>query len=286
MGTAYALRCEHGAEDDITGQIAQLLQDPQVSKVEALVFGIWSGFTESDFNSRILVNALINAKDQLTNLKAVFIGDIHYGECEISWIQQSNISPVLEAYPNLEVLQVRGTQGLGDECLSFSPLSHEHLEALIVESGGLYPETITEICALELPALEHLELWLGRDKYGGDSSVDDLMPILSGELFPNLIYLGLRNAVYTDDIAEAVVNSPILSQIKILDLSMGTMGEKGVEALISCDGINQLDVLNVSENFLDEEAIAQLKRLNIQVIADNQDEEDDDGYARYCSVAE
>ncbi|MBE9128461.1 MULTISPECIES: STM4015 family protein [unclassified Coleofasciculus] len=284
VGRAIALRCDYDSHEKIADKLQKLLQDSQASKLEALVIGAWESLLDGGNDSSKVINALVAAKEQLKGLKAIFIGDILSDEYEISWIEQCNITPLLEAYPNLEVLRVRGATGLG-----FTPIQHNRLKTLIVESGGLSGTQIAQIVALELPALEHLELWLGDENYGGDSSVDDLMPILHRNFYPKLTYLGLRNATYTDDIAEAVVNSPILSQIKTLDLSMGTMGEKGVEALISCDTINQLDVLDVSENFLEEEAIARQKRLNIQVIADNQKEEEDEedyGYSRYCSVSE
>jgi hypothetical protein len=48
----------------------------------------------------------------LTNLRAIFLGDITYEENEISWIEQSDVSPLLRAYPALEVSRVRGGNSL------------------------------------------------------------------------------------------------------------------------------------------------------------------------------
>ncbi|GET41650.1 STM4015 family protein [Microseira wollei] len=277
--TPYALRVatwNYPQYIDITHYLAKLLQDDRAILVEALVFGVWD-------ESAILVDALVAAKEQLPNLKAVFIGDVIDSERQISWLYQSDISPVLVAYPNLEVLQVRGGNGL-----AFSPVQHENLTAMIVETGGLGRETIAQICALKLPALEHLELWLGRDEYGGDSSIEDLMPILSNQSFPNLTYLGLRNSEYADEIAKALVNAPVLEQIIVLDLSMGTLTDEGALALLNCPAINQLDLLNVSENYLSDEMIQRLSELDVEVRANNQKQEEDynDEIYRYCSVAE
>ncbi|NER33828.1 MAG: HEAT repeat domain-containing protein [Oscillatoria sp. SIO1A7] len=281
-GIAYAFRCEYDDFLEITDKLAGLLQDPQASKLEALVFGPWVSLLESGDDSSALVNALVAAKEKLPNLKALFLGDISGEEYEISWIRHCNISPILKAYPNLEMLQIRG----GDD-LAFSPARQENLEILVVETGGLSRETIAQICALELPALEHLELWLGSDCYGGDSSIEDLMPILAGDLFPHLTYLGLRNSEYSDKIAAALVESPILQQISILDLSMGTLGDEGALALLDCPAINEIDILNVSENYLSEDSIEQLQELDCQVIADEQKEDEyEDEEERYCSVAE
>lgn len=260
-------------------KLKKLLQDSRATEVEALVFGLWT----DDSTSASIVNALVEASEKLTSLKAVFIGDIEDSEDMISSIVQSNLSPILEAYPNLEVLQVRGSNPLwlGYAALQFSPaLKHENLKTLIVESGGLSRLSINQICELELPALEYLELWLGSDNYGGDSSINDLMPIISG-VFPKLKYLGLRNSEYSDDIAFAIVNSPIIENLVELDFSMGTLGDDGAEALLNCPAINYLDTLNVSDNCLTYWMMERLNELDIEVIIGEQNPDE-----RYCSVAE
>lgn len=282
---ALALRCEYyNDEEEITEKLATLLEDPQAENLEALIIGAWRELIEAGQDSSHIIHALVDAKDKLSNLKAIFIGDIISEENEISWIAQSDITPILEAYPKLEVLQVRGGSGL-----KFSPCRHETLKTLIIETGGLGGQQVREILALELPALEHLEIWLGSEWYGGDSTVEDLRAILQDNRYPNLTYLGLRNAEYTDEIAQAVAQSPIIEQIKTLDLSMGTLGEAGAIELLNCSAIQQLETLNLSENYLSETVIEEFSRLPIHVIADQQKEEEieeDEEDARYCSVSE
>jgi len=296
VNTAYALREEYEDAENLASKFTRLLQDPQSSSLEALILGMWTEAYEN--NSSSLINALAAAKDKLTSLKAVFIGDITYEECEISWIRQSDISPILTAYPQLEVLQVRGGDGL-----EFTPpVRHDNLNALIVETGGLSRTTVAQICNLNLPALEHLELWFGSEDYGGDCWVESLTPILTEQRFPNLTYLGLRNSQFSDEIADAVVRSPLLESISVLDLSMGTLSDEGAEKLINCPAISQLDILNVSENFLSPTTIQKLEHLaatieqypnlgseaTVKVLADRQKDVEEDSYlhGRYCSVAE
>jgi hypothetical protein len=283
VGTAIALRYQYDGSYDLTDYLALLVKDPLAVKLEALVIGVWKDLIEGNDNSSQVVNALVAVADRLPNLKAIFLGDILSEEYEISWISQSDISPILSAYPNLEWLQVRGGSGL-----KFSPVQHNNLKYLIVETGGLSQDAIAEICELQLPNLEHLELWLGSDYYGGDSTVEDLQPILEGNLYPKLKYLGLRNAQYTDEIAEALVRSRIINQLKTLDLSMGTLGAEGAEFICSCAAIKNLDNLNVSENYLNDEDIAKLASLKINLIAADQKdiEEYDEEDERYCSVSE
>ncbi|BBD70356.1 GUN4 domain protein [Nostoc commune NIES-4072] len=287
---AYALRNteKYGNKPEITvaNKLQLLQQSPMVNQIEALVFGFWFDWGATNYSSRNVVEALVALQAKLTNLKAVFIGDIEDSECMISSIIQSNVSPILQAYPHLEVLKIRG-RGDGryqaSEGLAFNPpLRHEKLKALIIESGGLSHQVINQICELELPALEYLELWLGRDEYGGTSSLDDLMPIISG-VFPKLKYLGLRNSEYSDDIALAIVDSPIIENLVDLDFSMGTLGDEGAEVLLNCPAVQQLDTLNVSNNCLTHNMLQRLKQLDIEIISDSRQKHTED---RYCTVAE
>ena len=282
VGCAIALRYEYDDTEDLSDSLALLIEDPLASKLEALVIGAWKGLLDSGKDSSEVVNALIEVADRLPSLKALFIGDILSEEYEISWIEQSDLSPLLSAYADLTWLQVRGGSGL-----KFSPVTHTHLKTLIIETGGLSPESIADICQLQLPNLEHLELWLGSECYGGESTIEDLQPILNGHLYPKLRYLGLRNAEYTDDIAEAVVRSPMVQQLKIIDLSMGTLGSRGAKALWSCPALKTLDTLNVSESYLSQDEIKKLEELKIQIVADDQKEDDyEEEEDRYCSVSE
>ncbi|WP_375507071.1 hypothetical protein [uncultured Nostoc sp.] len=85
-----------------------------------------------------------------------------------------------------------------------------------------------------------------------------------------------------------LVSSPIINFISILDLSMGTLTDAGAEELLNCSAINNLDLLNVSENFLSQEMIEKFSELDVRVLANNQKDENEDSYidGRYCSVSE
>jgi len=262
---AYAVRCYSIRSDKwedvevFREKLNTLTQHTNASKIEALVIGMWD--EDGCYDSSIAVNALVEAKDKLKNLKAVFIGDMDFNDWRISTIEQSDISPLLKAYPHLEIIQIRGGDGL-----QFSQLQHDNLKAIIIECAGLNRQTIAQICALELPALQHLELWLGNNRYGRNSSIDDLMPIISGELFPTLSYLGLRNSEYSNDIARALVSTPAIKFINILDLAMGTLSDEGAEALLNCSYVNKLDILNLTHNYLSAAMIGRLSELDCQLI--------------------
>ncbi|EAZ88368.1 hypothetical protein [Crocosphaera chwakensis] len=294
INIAYALRIELYQEDDpeFQAKFSSLINMEKVSQLEALVIGCW-GY---EYNNSVM-NILINANLQLSSIKALFIGDIEDKENMISSIKLGDINPILRAYPNLELLHIRGGRGL--RFSSDSLKKHDKLKAIRIESGGLPREAINNLCALNLPALEYLELLIGTDYYGGNSTIEDLMPIIKGEAFPNLKYLGLRNAEYTDEIVFELVKSPFLEDLIELDLSLGTLGIEGAEALLNCSAINELDTLNISKNWLRgfPETINQLLQLDCEVIIgaqgsydpNKQLEEEEDAwweYCRYCSVRE
>lgn len=257
-----------------SGDLISLLGESLNNEIEALIF--MGDYTNTKWLK----------KDTLKNLKAVFYGICHDDYYPISEVEVPDIGVILKAYPNLKMLQIRGSDGYrsfrSENWHKFNDLKHENLQALIVESGGLGRNKIAHILSANLPALEHLELWLGSSSYGGNSSVEDLMPIFSDELFPNLHSLGLRNSEYTNDIAATIVNNPIMNNIKILDLSLGNLTDEGAEVLINCPVINNLEVINVADNCLSDDIIDALNNLDVEVIVGTQKHPDE----RYCSVSE
>ncbi len=295
LATAYALREGRWSERqpveeaNIDAQLLHLLNSTKADLIEALVIGFWGW----GIPVNTVAESLLREHGNLKQLKALFIGDIADGESMISSITQGDLSKLLQTYNELEVVQVRGdscswNQKFTDR-LRFGELVHNNLIALTIETGGLGQAAISDICNSQLPSLEYLELWMGNEEYGATSAISTLMPIVSGEVLPNLKYLGLRNCDYSDDIAISLALAPARSQLIELDLSMGTLGDTGAKILLESGVLDSLQTLNVSRNYLSDEMVNQLKSLKIQVIADAQDEEDeeeDPQYRRRCSVAE
>lgn len=255
------------------------------SRVRALIIGTWGDDGSED--SSVAVRLLVEAKEQLSGLVAVFLGDITQDECEISWIHQCDVSPILKAYPGLEELGVRG----GEE-LVFPPVRHEKLRTLALEAGGLPAEVVRNVVASELPALECLELWLGVESYGGDATVADLAPLLAGGRFPALRHLGLQNSEIQDEIAAAVAAAPVVAQLKSLSLSMGTLTDDGAEALLTGQPLTHLDQLDLRHHFLSDamgERLRQaLEPAGVEVDLSEQEQPDrwGDEEMRYVAVSE
>ncbi|MGW8886501.1 STM4015 family protein [Streptomyces sp. NPDC055749] len=213
--------------------------------VRALIIGQWGESYEED--SSYPIGLVVAAADRLTSLEAVFVGDLVQEEAEISWIEHGDVTALLTAFPRLVALGVRGGTGL-----RFPPLKHESLRGLVIESGGLPSEVVRGVQDSELPALDRLELWLGVSAYGGDATVADLQPLLSGTRFPGLRHLGLRNSELQNEIATAIASAPVVAQLRTLDLSSGTMGDEGAAALLEGQPLTHLEALDLHHHFLTE----------------------------------
>ncbi|SFY49594.1 STM4015 family protein [Streptomyces sp. F-1] len=218
--------------------------------VRALVIGPW--WQDEYGELRPVLELLLADAERFPALRALFLADVVGEECEISWLQLTDVTPVLERFPLLEELGVRGGTGLGEESLALRPVRHAALRALRFESGGLPGQVVRAVGACELPALERLELWLGVAAYGGDATVADLAPILAGGAFPALRHLGLQDSELQDEIAAAVASAPVVAQLESLSLSMGTLTDTGAEALLNGQPLTRLRRLDLHHHFVGE----------------------------------
>lgn len=266
---AYRVRLDYEESESGTSwsdKFAQFLEKPGSEKIESLVIGAWAEVM-SGTDSVEIVETLASTRDSLPHLKHLFFGDITMEESEISWINQSDLSPLFEAYPLLDHVTVRG--GIN---LSLGHIRHDALKELVIQSGGLPPAVIHEIAASHLPSLEHLELWLGEPNYGGDATVEDLAPLLGGGVFPKLKYLGLKDSVIADELAGVLANSPIIKRLDVLDLSMGTIGDEGAKALLASPEIRALKKLDLHHHFISDEVVAQFKTAGVPIDASDKQE--------------
>ena len=249
------LRIDYDDKAPWSDLLTKLLETTGADQLKGIIVGSWMG-EAWDVSADIVVDALVAAAPKLPNLKALFIGDITYEENEMSWIKQCDISPLLEAFPNMEWLGVRGSDGL-----TLGVPRHEKLKGLVVETGGLPRAIVQAIGQAQLPNLEHLELWLGDENYGADTQISDIKPLLTGDLFPKLRYFGLRNSEMVDAIAQALQGAPILDKIRVLDLSLGILSDAGAQALLDNPHVKKLEKLDVHHHFCSDEMMKKIASL-------------------------
>jgi hypothetical protein len=281
-GYAWRLTTNYdGGPSRFKKRFEALVNADWVGQVTAIVVGDW-GDANDDGPP---LKRLIGAADRFTGLRALFLGEMTGEESEVSWINQSDVAPLLAAYPRLEVLRVRGGEGL-----EISPVKHESLRELAFETGGLPVEVVRGIEESDLPGLQHLELWLGTDNYGGDVTVDDLSVVLSGARWPLLSYLGLRDSEIADQVADSLAGAPVVARLSTLDLSLGMLSDVGAAALLAGQPLTHLRRLDLHHHFLSPEMMdrmrAELEAAGVELdLSKAQGSETDPG-DRFISVSE
>ena len=165
IGRAYRVYSEY--------ELLRLFGDSQAKYIEAIKCEI--NYKEKSCQTAFqkITNTLVNASALLTNLKALLIGDIFnitnmkYRKSKMKiW----SIHPLLKAYPNLELLHIRGKM-LEEDILQselkvvqvrnnqnnynipIKSLKHESLKTLIVDTDGISDDNLAKVFNLDLPSL-------------------------------------------------------------------------------------------------------------------------------------
>ncbi|MFI7697802.1 STM4015 family protein [Nonomuraea sp. NPDC049480] len=272
-----------GGHKNIEDAFDAFFDEADASLVTAIVIGEWEECYQKPSDG--IVERLAEEAARLPALRALYLGAISQEQAEISWIQHCDVTPLLEAYPRLERFEVRGGSGL-----QLRPIRHEALRMLRIEAGGLDGSVVRAVAGSDLPALEHLELWLGVDEYGGTTTIADLDPILRGERLPALRHLGLQNSEIQDDIAAAVASAPVVARLETLALSMGVLTDQGAEALLTGQPLTHLRHLDLHHHYLADEMMRRmaeaLPRVEVDLSEQEEPDEDDGEVWRYVAVSE
>ncbi|MEM7036823.1 MAG: hypothetical protein AAF570_07590 [Bacteroidota bacterium] len=103
-GLTLRVRTSYDEENNVPKKLEALVADPKVGELPALVIGMWSAESEG---SQPVIDQLIAHKDKFSSLRHLFFGDITFEESEISWIENEDMTALLNAFPELETLTVR-----------------------------------------------------------------------------------------------------------------------------------------------------------------------------------
>lgn len=221
--------------------IEEIKNDPDLPSLEEIVIGCWGETWDENDGAQRLIDGIVEAKEKFSHIRSLFIGDMEGEECEVSWIIQGDYSKLWAALPNLEKLTIQGSSNL-----ILGEISHKNLKELTIICGGLPAEVMKSIGNAKLPALEKLLLYIGIEDYGFDGDADTVREMLADSDFPRLTYLGITDSEIQDELTEVVLSCKYINQISALDLSMGTLtdkgGEKIYEALKKYDNIKYVDL--------------------------------------------
>lgn len=271
-----------------------LFAHPSGRYLRELSFGFNGDPNEDSLQSLIDVIA----REARPTLRKVHFGDYRFAgggavgmygnDTEISWYSVGNLSKVWQALPAVETVIVQGgsAESAINGGVNLGTIELPALRHLEIRSGGLDVDNARAALMATAPALEHLEVWFGMDMYGGDAAASDVEPLLARTDLPKLRRLGLRNAMFTDELPELLANSPLLRQLAALDLSLGTLTDEGASVIARHrDAFAHLELLDVSQCCLSEAGAAQLHGIAKTLVIGEQ-REDDGPEDRYTAIGE
>ena len=258
----------------------KMLNDKKLPDIKQLTIGCW------DFESgdcKTLVDGMIANKEKFAHVEELFWGDIDMEESEISWIEQTDLSALIDIFPKLQKLIIKGTNNL-----KIGVKNRPELKSLEIVSGGMPSCVVEEIIKSSFPNLEKLRLFVGVDDYGFDGNADTFAPLFSKAKFPRLKDFGIINSEMQDDFVKMAIESDILPQLEILDLSCGVLTDKGGQILLdNVSKLEHLQFIDMKYNYLSEEMCKKLRKLPIKVdVSDPQGDEDDDDDWKYPMITE
>ena len=133
------------------------------------------------------------------------------------------------------------------------------------------------------PKLERLALCFGDRNYGCDCTAGDVARLVDQALPPTLVHLGLANAAFADELVPLLARSPLLRQLRTLDLSLGTLSDDGAALIVQhADAFAHLERLDISETSVTTSGVGALRRV-VREVVDNEMKPAAD---RYCAIGE
>lgn len=244
----------------------EILKDPELPSLTEIVIGCWGDACDADSSAQPLIDAFVENASHFSGIKSLFIGDMEYEDCELSWIEQGDYSGLWKAMPQLEKLTIKGSSGN----FNLGPIEHDGLKELVIISGGLPVRILKQIAQAKLPSLEVLKLYLGIDNYGGDAELTDIEAFLADSDFPKLRYLGLLDSEEEDEIAKLVLKSKYMKQLDSLDFSYGCLTDKGGQLI--CNALSEesgIKNLYIEYHYMSAKVVRELEGLGEKGIATN-----------------
>ena len=266
-------------EAEVVQWLATLLDEPSARFLQSLTVGI----VQMVDNSYDAVIREIGRRPRPA-LRSLFLGDFDGEQTEISWSSLGDITKLCGACERLESLTLKsGPMNFGKP----GQLVFPHLRELRVITGGLGKDSLKAILTAQLPSLERLDLYFGSESYGCNITRKDVDALLASDRFPKLTHLGLLNSGIADELCSVLHLSPLVAQVKELDLSLGTLSDAGASTLGTyAKGLAHLEKLDITRSYVSPVMAKQLQKAlpKTKVVSDKPRGDAFD--RRYVSVSE
>lgn len=238
----------------------EILEDSEIEEVTEIIIGNWGGSWEEEECDPVL-NMFAENSNKFSQLESLFVGDMDYEDCEVSWIVQGNYENLLKSLKNLKHLKIKGSNNL-----TLGQVEHQNLESIEIICGGLPKTVINELANAKFSNLKKINLYFGVEDYGFDASIRDIEDLLKNPSLKNLEYLGLGNSEIQDEIINITLKSDIIKNLKILDFSNGTTSDKGAKYILeNFEKIKHLELLNLEYNYISNEYASKLEELPLNI---------------------
>lgn len=218
----------HDAARDIEAHIESLVNSVYAPDVDTLAIGLVQD------NHQDVVDQLVEYHDSLPALKNLYLGCTQDNACWLNEIFLADISELLDVFPQLEVLVARGM------CLELpTGIRHNALRHLCYQAGTDEDDDFfTQLGSCSFPHLQHLEVWSSNAAWS---------PLLANITFPQLGYLGMRNAANMDRLIRAdFLRSAQFSTLHCLDLSGSDLSADGLQTVLTAASLRHLSNINAS----------------------------------------
>jgi len=245
---------------DLHALLRMVLAHPAARFLRELRFGMTT-FDAVPRYSELMTTLLEHALPALRSLELGAL-DFRGGEMELSWVALGDVGRVARRYPQLRELALAGAcVHMDGERLELGELELPELRRFAFRTTDLTRSVLADILAAHWPKLASLTLWLGDHAYGCEVTVEDLEPLLDTPL--PLVHLGLGNCIFTDDLIEPLAASDVLPRLRTLDLSCGTLTDRGAATLVHnfAAKFAHLERLVLDRSHLSEAAVRSVARV-------------------------
>lgn len=214
-------------------------------------------------------------------LRTLYLGDFTRDQSELNWASLGGLHALWPQVPNLRELTLRG-----GSMKQLGPISLPKLARFTTITGGLDAESLEHIARAAWPELRLLSLQIGLGHQGAATNVRFVEPLLAGTTTPKLTSLGILNCGFTEELVDRLVDSPLVAQLTTLDLSMGTLGERGVDVLCAHAERFAHLVLHIDDNYVTADGCAALRQVFKEVHVGTQRDDAGDPEDRHASAYE
>jgi uncharacterized protein (TIGR02996 family) len=264
---------------DVLPVARRVLERPQTRGLRELRVGILRWMHQHEDAPRLLEE--VARQGLAAQIEILRVGDIDT-DIDLAHHPLGDLGVIGREYSGLRELLIHGSD------FELETLSVPRLETLTIETCGLARENLRSVVGeVSREHLTSLVLWFGSQEYGADATMDDVLPLLTGETLPRLQHLGLMNSEIADGIVAALPASPLLPRIRSLDLSLGTLSDEGAQPLLDyAEAFAHLERLNIDDNFLSEDRVARIRETLDCPVFWEESKEDDDPEWRYVTFSE